>query len=77
MVYEATKAKNHSTIVNECLDSSGSPSKGMTGRKQKLAGARVKTVVKGKYRKREEEREKRRVEDRTHKTEGGHMQTWP
>jgi hypothetical protein len=51
-----------------------SPSKGMTGRKQKLAGARIRTVVKESVR---TERRRKREGYKKHKTQGGHPRAWP
>lgn len=52
-----------------------SPSKGMTGRKQKLAGTSVRTVVKESV---GTEREGRKREGyKKHKTQGGHMRAQP
>jgi len=52
-----------------------SPGKGMTGRKQKLAGAIVRTVVKESVE--AERRRKRKGNYMKHKTPGGHMQARP
>lgn len=54
-----------------------SPSKGMTGRKQKLAGAKVRTVVKESIETGRGEGKEKVKRRRTKQTEGGHDQVWP